>query len=260
MSALIAITNVPSPLLHLGLRTFAEDAALDHERALREHEGYRAALERCGCRVTSLEVNRDHPDSVFVEDTALVLDEVAVMMSPGAPSRRDEPRAIESALRQFRPIERIQAPATIDGGDIVRCGRRLYVGQSQRTNEAGISALSEVVQPYGYDVVGIPVFGCLHLKSGCSTLPDGRFLVNANWIDVSPLGSDRLVPVPADEEWAGDVLVIGERIIVSDAFPDTCDLLSGLGWEIVPVDVSEFAKVDGGVTCLSLVFEEQARG
>ena len=256
---LVAITNVPSPLLHLGVRTFAEDAALDHEVALREHEGYRAALERCGCRVILLEVNSEHPDSVFVEDTALVLDEVAIMMSPGAPSRRDEPRAIEPALRDFRPILRIDPPAMIDGGDIVRCGRRLYVGQSQRTNEAGIAALGALVARYGYDVVGIPVFGCLHLKSGCSALPDGRFLVNPNWIDVSPLPSDQLVPVPADEEWAGDVLVIGERIIVSDAFPEACDLLSGLGWEVVPVSVSEFAKVEGGVTCLSLVFDEQAR-
>ena len=256
---IVAITNVPSPLLHLGVRTFAEDAALDHEIALREHEGYRAALERCGCRVIVLEVNREYPDSVFVEDTALVLDETAIMMSPGAPSRRDEPRAIERALREFRPIERIAPPATIDGGDIVRSGRRLYVGQSQRTNEAGIAELGALAAPHGYDVVGIPVFGCLHLKSGCTALPDGRFLVNPNWIDVSPLPGDRLLEVPRDEEWAGDVLVIGERIIVSDAFPDTIELLERQGWEVIPVGVSEFAKVEGGVTCLSLVFEEQTR-
>src|SRR5689334_22450052 len=114
---LVAITNVPSPLLHLGVRTFAEDAALDHEIALREHAGYRAALERCGCRVILLDVNREHPDSVFVEDTALVLDEIAIMMSPGAPSRRDEPRALEPMLSEFRSVERISPPAMIDGGD-----------------------------------------------------------------------------------------------------------------------------------------------
>jgi len=135
----------------------------------------------------------------------------------------------------------------------------LYVGQSQRTNEAGIAELGALAAPHGYDVVGIPVFGCLHLKSGCSALPDGRFLVNPNWIDVSPLPGDRLLEVPRDEEWAGDVLVIGERIIVSDAFPDTIELLERQGWEVIPVGVSEFAKVEGGVTCLSLVFEEQTR-
>src|SRR5262245_42804435 len=133
-SHLVAVTNVPSPLLYLGVRTFAEEAALDYANALREHEQYRDALQRCGCRVISLEVSRDHPDSVFVEDTALVLDEVAIMMSPGAASRRDEPLGIEPTLREYRKVLRVEPPATIDGGDIVRSGEQLYVGESQRTN------------------------------------------------------------------------------------------------------------------------------
>ena len=256
---LVAVTNVPSPLLHLGVRTFADDAAVDHAAAMRQHEQYRDALRQCGCHVVTLDVNRDHPDSVFVEDTALVLDEVAIMMSPGAASRRDEPRAIEPTLREYRPVVRVEAPATIDGGDIVRCGRRLYAGESQRTNGAGISALAELSGSFGYSVTSIPVYGCLHLKSGCSALPDGRFLVNADWIDVSPLPSDQLLHVPADEPWAGDILVIGERIILSEAFPETADLLERQGWDVIPVAVSEFEKVEGGVTCLSLVFEEHAR-
>jgi len=258
-SKLIAVTNAPSPLLHLGVRTFADEAALDHATAVRQHAQYRDALQQCGCRVVTLDVNREYPDSVFVEDTALVLDEVAIMMSPGAASRRDEPRAIEPTLREYRPVVRVELPATIDGGDIVRSDRHLYAGASQRTNAAGIAALGALSRPYGYEVTGIPVHGCLHLKSGCSALPDGRFLVNADWIDVSPLPSDRLLHVPATEPWAGDVLVIGERIIVSDAFPETTDLLERQGWEVVPVPVSEFAKVEGGVTCLSLVFDERAR-
>lgn len=256
-SNLVAVTNVPSPLLYLGVRTFADEAAVDYAIALRQHEAYRSALERCGCRVISLEVNRDHPDSVFVEDTALVLDEVAIMMSPGAASRRDEPRGIEPTLREYRTVVCVEPPATIDGGDVVREGKQLYAGESQRTNEAGISALAALSRTHGYEVTSIPVFGCLHLKSACSALPDGRFLVNADWIDVSPLPRDRLVQVPDSEPWAGDVLVIGERIIVSDAFPETIALLEGQGWEVVPVGVSEFAKVEGGVTCLSLVFNEQ---
>jgi len=258
-SNLVAITNTPSPLLYLGVRTFADEAAVEYAIALREHEQYRDALQRCGCRVVSLDVNRDHPDSVFVEDTALVLDEIAIMMSPGAASRRDEPRAIEPTLREYRHVVRVEPPAMIDGGDIVRHGRRLYAGGSQRTNPAGISALSALSREYGYEVTSIPVFGCLHLKSACSALPDGRFLVNADWIDVSPLPSERLLQVPASEPWAGDVLVIGERVVVSDAFPETIELLERQGWEVVPVSVSEFAKVEGGVTCLSLVFDEHAR-
>jgi len=256
---LVAVTNLPSPLLYLGVRTFADEAAVDYAIALGQHEQYRDALQRCGCRVISLEVNRDHPDSVFVEDTALVLDEVAIMMSPGAMSRRDEPRAIEPTLREYRPVVCVEPPATIDGGDIVRSGERLYVGESQRTNAAGIAALTTLSRKYGYEVASIPVFGCLHLKSACSALPDGRFLVNEDWIDVSPLPSDRLIRVLDSEPWAGDVLVIGERIIVSDAFPETIDLLERQGWQVVPVAVSEFAKVEGGVTCLSLVFDGQPR-
>jgi dimethylargininase len=253
---LVAVTNIPSPLLYLGVRTFADEAAVDYAIALREHEQYRDALRRCGCRVVSLEVNRDHPDSVFVEDTALVLDEVAIMMSPGAASRRDEPRALEATLGEYRRVVRVEPPATIDGGDIVRSGRQLYAGESQRTSGAGISALAALSREYGYEVTSIPVFGCLHLKSACSALPDGRFLVNADWIDVSLLPGAQLLHVPASEPWAGDVLVIGQRIIVSDAFPETIELLEREGWEVVPVAVSEFAKVEGGVTCLSLVFKE----
>jgi dimethylargininase len=241
------------------VRTFADDAAVDHAAAMRQHEQYRDALRQCGCRVVTLDVNRDHPDSVFVEDTALVLDEVAIMMSPGAASRHDEPRAIEPTLREYRPVVRVEAPATIDGGDIVRCGRRLYAGESQRTSGAGISALAKLSGSFGYSVTSIPVFGCLHLKSGCSALPDGRFLVNADWIDVSPLPTDQLLHVPADEPWAGDILVIGERIILSEAFPETADLLTRQGWDVIPVAVSEFEKVEGGVTCLSLVFDEHVR-
>jgi dimethylargininase len=258
-SNLVAVTNVPSPLLYLGVRTFADEAAVDYAIALRQHEQYRDALRQCGCRVVSLEVNREHPDSVFIEDTALVLDEVAIMMSPGAASRRDEPRAIELTLRDYREVVRVEPPGTIDGGDIVRSGHRLYVGESQRTNLAGISALAALSRKYGYEVASIPVFGCLHLKSACSALPDGRFLVNADWIDVSPLPRDRLLQIPDSEAWAGDVLVVGERVIVSDAFPETIELLEREGWEVVPVGVSEFAKVEGGVTCLSLVFDEHAR-
>jgi len=131
----------------------------------------------------------------------------------------------------------------------------LYVGESPRTNAEGIRALRETIAPFGYSVTAVPVRGCLHLKTACSALPDGRFLVNADWIDVSPLPKTQLVDVPVDEPWAGDVLVIGNRIILSDAFPSTAELLGGLGFGTLPVAVSEFAKVEGGVTCLSLVFD-----
>jgi dimethylargininase len=221
---------------------------------LRQHATYQDALRHCGADVIVLDVNSAMADCVFVEDTALVLDEVAVMMSPGAESRRAEPAGIEPTLKQFREIRRINLPATIDGGDIVVAGKQVYVGQSPRTNAEGIEALRQTLSHFDYAVSGIPVQKCLHLKSACSALPDGRFLVNRDWIDVSPLPASLLVDVPRDEQWAGDVLVIGNEIIVSDAFPETIQLLEGLDFRCIPVPLSEFAKVEGGVTCLSLVF------
>ncbi len=238
-------------------RTFVDDQPIDLELACRQHEGYRAALGECGADVTLLYANSAMADCVFVEDTAIVLDEVAVMMSPGAVSRRREPAGIEPELAKHRPIARITLPATIDGGDIVVSGREVYVGRSPRTNEEGVAALRSTLAPYGYSVTGITVHGCLHLKTACSALADGRFLVNRNWIDVAPLPSSNLVQVPDSEPWAGDVLVIDDKIIVSDAFPETITLLRGLGWQVHPVSVSEFAKAEGGVTCLSLVFRDR---
>jgi len=251
---LIAVTHLPSPRLQHGERTYIGDAAVDYAVALRQHTQYCDALRSCGADIITLDVNRAMPDCVFVEDTAIVLDEIAVMMSMGAESRRGEPAGIEPTLRRFRAIEHVRLPATIDGGDVVRAGRMLYVGASPRTNAAGIDALRDIVRRHDYEVIAVPVTGCLHLKTACSALPDGRFLVNREWIDVSPLPSGALVDVPVAEPWAGDVLVIGDSIIASDAFPDTARLLQGRGFGVTQVAVSEFAKVEGGVTCLSLVF------
>jgi dimethylargininase len=234
---MIAITHVPSPNMQRGERTYVGDTWIDYALALRQHAAYCEALRRCGADVITLEVNRHLPDCVFVEDTALVLDEVAVMMSMGAASRRDEPAGIERRLRRYRAIERVALPATIDGGDVVRAGRTLYVGESPRTNSAGINALREVVQRYGYDVLGVRVSKCLHLKTACSALPDGRFLVNREWIDVGPLPQTALVDVAESEPWAGDVLVIGDRIIAAEAFPRTSELLAQSGFPVTPVAV-----------------------
>ena len=258
MSRWLGITHVPSPALDRGERSFIGHDDIDPELAKYQHEKYIEALRRCDVDVVTLGVNRDMPDCVFVEDTAIVLDEVAVMMSPGAESRRREPPGIEAELRKHREIERVTLPATIDGGDVVRSGKQIYVGASARTNAAGINSLREIVQPYGYSVTGIPVHGCLHLKSACSTLPDGRFLVNRNWIDVSALPASLLVQVPDAEQWAGDVLVIDNNIIASDAFPETIERLAGERFDMIPVSVSEFAKAEGGVTCMSLVFRPKA--
>jgi dimethylargininase len=251
---LIAITRAPSSRMHAGERTYVDEAPIDADLAIRQHEGYEDALRGCGARVIRLGGDCDLPDCVFVEDTAIVLDEVAVLMSMGARSRRGEVPAIEAALREFRPIARVGMPATIDGGDVVVSGRDVFVGLSQRTNQEAIGRLRSILAPFDYRVTAVPVLRCLHLKSACSALPDGRMFVNADLIDASPLRDREIVPVPSGEELAGDVLVIGDRIIVSDAFSESIARLSSLGWTVIPVSVSEFAKAEGGVTCMSLVF------
>ena len=237
-----------------GEQTYVGREPIDFERALLEHAGYCALLADCGAVVRTLDVNRALPDCVFIEDTALVLDEVAVMMSMGAASRRPEPLGIEPTLREYRQIERVQLPACIDGGDVVTVGRQILVGESSRTNAQGIDTLRAIGGRFGYEIVPVPVTGCLHLKTACTALPDGRLVVNRALIDVRPLTSFGLVDVPPEEQYAADVAVVDGTVIVSAEHPRTASLLETLGFAVRPVAVFEFAKAEGGVTCMSLIF------
>jgi dimethylargininase len=195
---------------------------------------------------------------MFVEDAAVVIDEVAVIASPGAASRRREIEDVAEALRPHRPLEWIRLPGTLDGGDVLRVGRTLLVGLSSRTNGEGVAALHEIAVPRGYRVWPVAISGCLHLKSACTALDDLTLLVNPNWLDAGAqkaLGERyRLVPIPAAEPFAADVLRIGTRICLPAAHPQTAELVNELGHEVLTVDLSEFAKAEGGVTCLSIVF------
>lgn len=254
-SVLTAITHLPSRNIQDGARTFVGDEPIDFPLVLRQHAAYEDRLRACGAHVVTLNVNAGLPDSVFIEDTAVVLDEIAVMMSMGAASRRGEPAGVAPALSPYRPITWIPQAARIDGGDVVRSGRFLYVGESTRTTAQGIEHLRRLTKSHGYQVIAVPLRACLHLKTACSALPDGRFLVNAEWVDGGTLQPLSLLHVPSTEPWAADVLVVRDHILVSDAFPATIELLSTEGFDVTPTSVSEFAKAEGGVTCLSLVFE-----
>jgi dimethylargininase len=251
---IVALTNAPSPLLERCELTHVERTPIDHAVAMRQHRGYQAMLRDAGAEVRALEVNRDHPDGVFIEDTAIVLDEVAVLTSMGTESRRGEPEGIAPALRDYRPIERIALPATIEGGDVTRVGRTLLVGRSSRTNPAGMAALRTIVSRHGYEVVAVPVTGCLHLKSACTALPDGRLLVNRAWLDMEALASFRIVPVPADEPTAADVAFVSDTVCMAAEHPRTAELVESLGFSVRTTPLSEFAKAEGAVTCLSLIF------
>ncbi len=253
---MLALTHVPSPNLEQCQRTYVAPAAIDYRRAVRQHEDYCRMLREAGADVRTLDVNRTLPDSVFIEDTVIVLDEVAVLASMGAPSRRAEPAGVEPELRKYREVERIALPATVEGGDVLRVGRTLLVGLSSRTNAAGLEALRAVAGRFGYDVRPVAVRQCLHLKSACTALPDGRLLANPDWLDAGALRGFGLVRVPEEEPDAANALLVGERVCLPAAHPHTADRVRGLGFDVRAVDVSEFAKAEGCVTCLSILLSD----
>lgn len=251
---IIAITRKPSPLLEAGERTHIGRDAINLARALSQHDGYRAALSERGAEVSRLDDADEFADGVFVEDTALVLDEAAFLMRPGAESRRGEVSGIGEALSKYRELARVEPPATIDGGDIVVTGKRIFVGRSARTNSFGIACLGDLTKRFGYSVHGVRMHGCLHLKSGCTGLPDGRILINRAWIEASDLPACDFVEVPREEPWGGDVAFVGDTVVAAAAYSRTIDALAREGYKVSAVNVSEFAKAEGGVTCMSLIF------
>ena len=253
--SLLAITHSPSPRMHECQRTYVEHKSVDYEAARRQHAAYCRKLEGLGVTVRTLSVNQVYPDCAFIEDVAIVLDEVAVLASMGTESRLREPLGIEKELSLFREVCWIEPPAAIEGGDVLRVGRTLLVGLSSRTNRAGGAALARIVQRHGYRVVSVPVLGCLHLKTACTALPDGRLLVNPAWLDVRGLDAFERLSIPADEPWAANTLPINERVVLPANHVETAELIGGLGFEIEPLDISEFAKAEGGVTCLSILCE-----
>jgi dimethylargininase len=236
------------------LLTFVERSAFDYERALRQHAAYCNVLRNCGAEVSTLEVNRDLPDCPFIEDTAVVLDEVAVIARPGAAVRREETAAIERELHKYREVERIAAPATLEGGDVLQVGRMLLAGLSSRTSAAGVEALDAVVRRFGYTVRAVPVTGCLHLKTACTALPDQRLLVNPAWIDIADLGDFDVVTVPTAEPFGGNIACLDGHVVAAAEHPRTAELIRTMSFGTRLVELSEFAKAEGGVTCLSLLF------
>jgi dimethylargininase len=248
----IAVTHIPSPQMQSCVRTFVECQAIDHALAGRQHAAYCQTLRDCRAEVVTLDVNSQHADCVFIEDTAVVLDEVAIRCSLAPPPRRAEAAAIEPMLRRYRPVVCVELPATLEGGDVLRVGRKLLVGESCRTNAAGIAALTDIVDRQGYEVIRVPVRGCLHLKTACTALPDGRLLVNRDWIDISALAGYELIDIPFGEPWAANVALVGSKVLLPAAHVRTAEMIRDFGFETLPIDLSEFAKAEGGVTCLGL--------
>ncbi|MDH3494964.1 MAG: arginine deiminase-related protein [Acidobacteriota bacterium] len=249
----LAITRKPAVSVSNCELTFLKREPVDYKIALSQHDAYERILEKLGCRVISLPAKEDYPDSVFVEDTAVILPEVAVLMSPGAESRRGEVDLIEPLLAKYRETVRIQPPAYIDGGDVLTIGKKVFVGQSTRTNGAGVMALREIVRRFGYSVFPVKVTGALHLKSACAALDDKTLLVNPEWLDVSHFKEFRILEVR--EPFASDCLHIEETIVLDESFVETIRLVRKSGFKVETIDVSEFGKMEAGLTCLSLIFD-----
>lgn len=251
----VAITREVSPSIASCELTHVTRQPIDLEAARAQHDSYVDCLRQLGCHVVALPAEPDLPDAVFVEDTAVVLDEVAMLTRPGAASRRREVPSVAQALAPFRPLVHITAPATLDGGDVMRLGRRIFVGLSGRTSREGLEQLASIATPLGYDVVAVAMEGCLHLKSAVTAVAADTLLLNPVWVDRAAFAGLEIVEVDANEPYAANSLLVGGSVIHPSAFPRTREKLVARGLDVRDVDVSELAKAEGAVTCCSLVFD-----
>lgn len=250
----IAVTRQVSRSIGDCELTFLPRIPIDLERARGQHRQYEALLGSLGLAVLSLPEAPDLPDSVFVEDTALVLDECAIILRCAAASRRPESEFMADVLRPYRKLLRIQPPAQIDGGDILRLGKDLYVGLSERTDAGAVQQVQDLLTPYGYLVHAIAVTGCLHLKSAVTQVGPNTILINPKWADKREFPGVTIIATDASEPYAANALLVGETVIYPSAFPKTRARLAAEGLLVSPVDADELAKAEGAVTCCSLIF------
>ncbi len=254
--SVIAITRLPAPSLADCELSFVAREPIDIERARAQHAQYRCVLAKLGCDVRMLPMQSSMPDSVFVEDCAVVLDEIAVLTRPGAPSRRVESESIATALAEFRPLASIQSPGTLDGGDVLRIGRTLYVGASARSNAEGIAQLGALLGPHGYVVQSVATRECLHLKSAVTQIDDDAVLLQPAWVDRGVFSHLRVIEVDPDEEHAANVVRVNDQLLMPDGFPRTRQRLLDAGFSVTTVPMSELQKAEGAVSCCSLLFRD----
>jgi len=251
---LTAITRAVSPALSECQLSFIPRQPIDLPKAVAQHHAYEKLLAQLGARVIALPAEPALPDSMFVEDPAIVLDEIAVIFPLGAESRRPEAPSIAAALQPFRKLEYVQLPGMTEGGDILRLGRKLFVGLTARSNSEGIAQLSRIVAPYNYEVVAVPTPGCLHLKSAVTALDEHTLLANRAWFDVSFFPDYDWVDVDPAEPHAANALSFNGTIIFPASFPRTRARIEARGFRVATLDISELQKAESGLTCSSLIF------
>jgi dimethylargininase len=223
--------------------------------AREQHQQYEEALKSIGCEVISLPELPDLPDSVFVEDTAVILDEAAVITNPGAVSRQPEIDSIIEVLKDHRKLIYIRSPANVDGGDVLVVGKMIFVGLSSRSNPEAINQMQSHLRDFGYTVKGVEVTGCLHLKSAVTKFSADTLLINPNWVDKNHFAGMNFIEIDESEPNAANGLLINETVIYPSAFPKTAQKLEANGIKLMLVEADELAKAEGAVTCCSLILD-----
>lgn len=251
----IAITREVSPNIMRCELTHLVREPIDLERARTQHRQYVNLLAELGCKLIKLPADPELPDSVFVEDTAIALDELAVITRPGAESRRAETPVVADVLSKYRQLFYIEPPGRLDGGDVLQVGKSLYVGLSHRSNQSGVDQLRNILSASGYTVTGVSLHDCLHLKNAVTQVADDTLLINRQWVDDKAFGKLRFIDVAPLEPFAANALRIGKALIYPEAFPETRERLEARSIDVRTVDASELAKAEGGVTCCSLIFD-----
>jgi len=252
---LTAITRAVSPaIVHCEL-SFISRQPISLEVARAQHHAYEQLLEKLGAHVISLPAEPALPDSMFVEDPAIVLDELAIILPLGTESRRPEAASLAAALGKFRPLAHVQLPGMLEGGDVLRIDRTLYVGLTKRSNPEGIRQLAEILAPHKYQVVPVHVSGCLHLKSAVTFLGRQTLLANRDWFDPTPLSAFQYIDVDPSEPHAANALALGQTVIFPASFPRTRARIESAGFHVTPLDISELQKAESGLTCSSLIFD-----
>ncbi len=252
---MMAITRRPAPRLADGERTYLNRTPIDTTKAEAQHAAYVDLLRAWGLAVTTLPAEPTLPDSVFVEDAAIVLPEVALVTPLGATSRSAEADLMERALGAVRaqPVVRLAGEARIEGGDVLRLGRHLFIGQGPRTDQQGLDAVARIVADFGYTVTPVRVTGCLHLKTACTALSDETLLINPDWVDAAPFDGLDLLPVDPREPFAANVLRAKGHLAIASSFPRTAGRIRRRGFDVGELDISEFLKAEAGLTCMSVL-------
>lgn len=249
-----ALTHQVSPQINDCELTFQSREPIDVALAAQQHADYCSLLKKLGVEVQILSGNLAFPDACFVEDTAIIVDPLAIICSLGVASRRGETPLIAQALAPFLELVELQLPATVDGGDVLQIAKTLFVGASRRTNPAGIKALADLLHPLGYQVIPVETHGSLHLKSGCTAIDDETILINPRVIDPAPFQGLRQILLPPEEAAAANLLRVGETVVVQAHFPRTLEKVAQVAPKVETLSTSELAKAEGALTCLSLLF------